>query len=93
MKFFHRTTERAWEAIQAEGVLWGIPSGDVARRTYLAPPEVILHDSFGAVLLEVDYEPRGAGADNYGFDPPPGQICWQVTVFMPIPIEAVRRIL
>lgn len=94
MTFLHRTTEVAWQAIQEEGVLWGRPSYGGRRHTYLAPPECPPAESFGSVLLEVEYEPKGAGsgADNYGFDPPPGEVCWQFAVFVPIPLDQVRRV-
>ena len=67
MKFYHRTTEKAWKAIQEEGCLWGITGwGTIkerikdaknrARYTYLAPDD--WGDSYGTVLLEVEYEPK-----------------------------------
>ena len=78
MKFFHRTTEERWQAIQEEGVLWGIHgnlkninrhkkniydsrffprcNNRLYRYTYLSPDD---HgESFGSVLLEVEYEPK-----------------------------------
>jgi len=98
MKFYHRTTEESWKLIQEEGILWGVTSA--YRYTYLSPRECIANESFGHIILEVEYEPRGVEVedeegntfDNYGFDPPPGQICWQFSVFKPIPISSVRRI-
>lgn len=91
VKFFHRTTEKAWKAIQAEGVLWGVTSNE-HRYTYLSPE--IFDESYGPVVLEVEWEPQGAGSgiDNYGFDPPLGLVCWQFAVFVPIPLSAVRRV-
>jgi hypothetical protein len=92
MIFYHRTTIGNWESIQKEGVLWGIT--DNIRYTYLTPDKNIDH-GFGEVLLEVEYEPvgiDGTDTDNYGFDPPKGQICWQFSVFVPIPIRNVKRI-
>jgi len=99
MKFYHRTTESIWERIQEEGVLWGVHK-NCRRYTYLAPEECIPNESYGVVLLEVEYEPHGVGIsdinnkpfDNYGFNPPKGQICWQFSVFKPIPISDIKRI-
>lgn len=90
MKFYHRTTEASWKLIQEEGVLWGIHS---YRYTYLSPSKDI-DKSYGDVLLEVEYEPKGVGSgeDNYGFNPPPGEICWQFSVFIPIPLNMVTKI-
>jgi hypothetical protein len=78
--------------IQAEGVLWGVTSS--YRYTYLSPSKEI-HKSYGSVLLEIQYEPvgiNGMGIDNYGFNSPPGMVCWQFSVFIPISIADVRRI-
>ena len=128
MKFYHRTTEKAWEAILKEGYLWGskrqeelvktvdvlkqkglpaISDGmNVYRYTYLAPFD--WGESYGIVLLEVEYEPKREDASvcvggtiknndkpikhNYGFDPPPGQRCVQFSVFEPIYLDKVKRI-
>ena len=102
MIFYHGTTEDAWKKIQAEGVLWG---GYVYhnennkagyRYTYLTPEkETAMSYGRGEVLLEVEYDPvgiDGRGIDNYGFDPPLGEICWQFSVFIPIPVDKVKRI-
>ena len=96
VKFYHGTTEENWKKIQEEGVLWGI--GRSYRYTYLTPDlEVAKQQGSKEVILEVDYDPVGVGnfidgetIDNYGFDPPSGQHCWQFSVFVPIPIEKVR---
>lgn len=88
MNFFHRTSEEAWKLIQEEGVLWGVTSS--YRFTYLSPLD--FGESYGPVLLQVEYDPSGPPKDNYGFNPPEGQICWQFSVFDPIPIEKVVRI-
>jgi hypothetical protein len=89
MKFYHRTNEDNWKKIQDEGVLWGIHS---YRYTYLSPDRDLT--SYGPVLLEVEYSPTGEyGVDNYGFNPPDGEYCWQFSVFNPIPIADVRRIM
>ncbi len=92
MRFYHRTTEDSWAKIQKEGVLFGISKNEGCRHTYLAPDDV--GEGFGTVLLEVEYTPVGAGSkiDNYGFDPPPGLICTQFAVFVPIKLSNVRRI-
>lgn len=71
MVFYHRTTEENWKKIQAEGVLWGIEMS--YRYTYLSPNDA--GKSYGDVLLEVNYKPKGLPDDNYGFKPPKGQIC------------------
>jgi len=84
-KFYHRTTQENWDKIQQEGVLWGVTFN--YRHTYLSPDD--FGDSYGNVLLEVEYEPRGKPHDNYGFNPPEGQYCWQFSVFEPIDIKYV----
>ncbi len=91
MIFYHGTDERAWKAIQEEGVLWGIHS---YRYTYLSPHLEVAEVYAKPVLLEVSYDPvgiDGTETDNYGFDPPPG-MTWQFSVFIPIPLSRVRRI-
>lgn len=97
MIFYHRTTEEAWTSIRAEGVLWGVPKycKNYPRHTYLSPACYVANESYGTVLLEVEYDPvgiDGTGTDNYGFDPPEGMVCWQFSVFVPIPLERVRRV-
>lgn len=100
MIFYHGTSLHAWAAIQAEGVLWGgrtwHETGGQSgyRYTYLTP-HLEVAQQYGPVILEVEYEPvgvNGEGRDNYGFDPPPGQTCWQFSVFIPIPLGHCRRI-
>ena len=99
--FLHRTTEVAWEEIQTEGVLWGKPTQistagsspwreGCRRYTYLSPDD--MGSSYGPVLLEAEYSPTGPPQDNYGFDPPPGQVCWQFSVFGPVPLDQVKRV-
>jgi hypothetical protein len=89
IKLYHRTTEDSWAKIQEEGVLWGVTNS--YRYTYLSPEDV--GESFGSVLLEVDYTPVGSPVDNYGFNPPSEEeYCWQFSVFDPIPITLVRRV-
>lgn len=100
--FYHGTTEEAWKLIQDEGVLWGKPcppkhlimSYRYTRYTYLTPHlDIAQTIGHGDVILVVEYEPVGVGSriDNYGFNPPPGQTCWQFSVFEPIPIAQVSR--
>jgi len=99
MKFYHGTSKKAWDSIQREGVLWG---GDTWHRTggksgyrytYLTP-HIEVAVRYGSVLLEIDYEPQGVGSgvDNYGFNPPQGQTCWQFSVFVPIELSRVREV-
>ena len=92
MKFFHRTTEDNWKKIQQEGILFGVPANPTSRHTCLAPDD--WGESYGNVLLEVDYEPKGVGSgvDNYGFNPPAGMICTHFAVFVPIPIDLCRTL-
>ncbi len=101
MKCYHGTSEEKWKLIQEEGVLWGYsfhtnPDGSTERGyryTYLTP-EIEVAKGFGEVILEIDYHPTGTiGIDNYGFDPPPRQTCWQFSVFLPIPLEKIKRIM
>ena len=92
--FFHGTTAAAWDAIQAEGVLWGRTRAwsdgvehEGPRYTYLSPhPDVA--QAIGDVVLAVQYEPQGVGSgvDNYGPCAPLGETCWQFAVFAPIPV-------
>ena len=105
MKFYHGTTEESWKKIQEEGVLWGgdtyhrTGGKEGYRYTYLTP-DLDVAENYGnkEVMLEVEYEPIGVGnkidgktIDNYGFNPPQGQHCWQFSVFVPISIDKVKR--
>jgi hypothetical protein len=100
MKFYHGTTEKVWKLVQKEGVLWGYnmhkePDGTTRRGyryTYLTP-EINVAKGYGDVILEIEYEPVGKGIDNYGFDPPEGETCWQFSVFVPIGIDKIKRIM
>jgi len=58
MLFLHRTTESNWNSIQSERVLFGI--GEHRRFTYLSPFD--WGESYGPVLLKVNYEPTGMRA-------------------------------
>ena len=106
MKFYHVTTHRRWKQIQEDGELFGVSPGwdgwsranrdrdGRMRYTYLAPRECIW-TNMGNVLLEVEFEPKREDfgkRHNYGFDPPPGEICIQFCVFEPIPLSKVRLI-
>lgn len=86
MTFYHRTTTEKWNKIQKEGILWGI--GMSYRYTYLSPYD--FGDSYGDILLKVNYKPSGYPNDNYGFNPPDGQECWQFSVFIPITLDNVE---
>jgi len=98
MKCYHGTTRENWEKIQKEGVLWGVTEAYTdgkkhvgPRYTYLSPEIEVAEAINSEVILEVDYKPTGIrGIDNYGFDPPPGQTCWQFSVFIPISIDKVK---
>ena len=103
MKFFHVTNRKAWKAIKKEGILFGIhdPSHWTTRNnentkqtgyryTYLAPRPYL---DYGTIVLQVEFDPKredSGKVHNYGFDPPPGQICWQFSVFTPIPLSDVK---
>ncbi len=97
MIFYHGTETDTWCKIK-KSVLWGIPA-DIPgvppcgyRYTYLTP-NIIMAAQYGAVTLEIEYEPSGLPRDNYGFDPPQGQYCWQFSVFVPIKLHHnVRRL-
>jgi len=102
MIFYHGTTKKKWRLIKKEGVLWGYnvhknldgTTYKGYRYTYLTP-DIIIASDYGDMVLEVEYDPvgvDGTGTDNYGFDPPEGQICWQFSVFIPIPISKVKII-
>ncbi len=104
MKFYHGTTKENWEKIQEEGVLWGKPSWNETwedrepnRYTYLTPDIEVAEAINSEVILEVEYDPIGVGnkvngqvMDNYGFNPPQGQTCWQFSVFIPISIKKIK---
>ena len=100
MKFYHGTKEDKWKIIQEEGVLWGYNEysndGEIYRSyryTYLSP-HLEVSKNYGNIVLEIDYEPTGIkGIDNYGFDAPKGQTCWQFSVFVPIKLKNVKRII
>lgn len=93
--FYHGTNLTRWRLIQREGVLWGVH--DTYRYTYLAPdmewPLAIANSMSGSpVILKVRYKP-GTLRDNYGYNPPPGQCCTQFSVFDPIPLKQVTRVI
>jgi len=100
MIFYHGTSLKNWNKIQKEGVLWGgntyhKTNGKKGYRYTYLTPEIDIAKGYGDVILEVEYKPigiDGRGIDNYGFNPPKGQTCWQFSVFMPIKIENIKRI-
>ena len=98
MKFYHGTTEQRWKEIQMEGILWGKRNSRSCsyRYTYLSPNIKVAQKYGGDVILEVEYNPIGVekiiGIDNFGFNPPKGQYCWQFSVFVPINISKIRRL-
>jgi len=71
------------------------------RYTYLTPCIEIAR-KFGNIILEVEYNPVGIDGnriDNYCFeDKIPEEerrrraICWQFSVFVPIPLKNVRKL-
>lgn len=96
MKCYHGTTEENWKKIKKEGILFG---GDTYhktngnsgyRYTYLTP-EYDIAKNFGEIVLEIEYEPVGVGSgiDNYGFNPPSSETCWQFSVFVPISLDSI----
>ena len=104
MKFYHVTSYKAWKAIKKEGVLFGVhgnggwdklnqektPDRNGYGYTYLSPCPLL---SFGIVVLQINFTPERdqfGTIHNYGFDPPPGQICTQFSVFRPIPLSDVK---
>jgi len=72
------------------------------RYTYLTS-EIGIAKKYGNVILEVEYEPVGVdgrGIDNYCFDydipeeeRKRGAKCWQFSVFVPISINNVKRLI
>jgi hypothetical protein len=103
LKFYHVTNREAWKAIKEEGVLFSVHgdgdwskrnteknSGYAYRYTYLSPKPLL---GYGNVVLQVEFTPKQEDfgkVHNYGFDPPPGQICTQFSVFKPIPLSDVK---
>lgn len=89
MIFYHGTKKENWRKIKKKKILWGIHS---YRYTYLTP-DIEIAKNYISIILEVEYTPTGIkGIDNYGFNPPPGEYCWQFSVFKPIPLKYVKRI-
>lgn len=102
MIFYHGTNRRTLELMRQEGALWGRPTKDGYRYTYLSPDRIIARRFGSGVLLQVEYEPKGNKGkvleeieDNYQFECPPdikyqpGMFCWQFSVFVPIPMSQV----
>ena len=85
MKFYHGTSQSAWQQIQNEGILFG-DRGTRGRCTYLAA-EIEEAKCYGEVVLEVDYDPlKNVKANNYI------EGCWQFRVYEPIPISQIKEI-
>ncbi len=96
---YHGTSKENWQKIQKEGVLWGIPdifnpSTIPIRRTFLSPDIEVAKAINEEVILEVEYNPKGVGSgiDNFGFNPPFSEYCWQFSVFVPINLNKVKTI-
>lgn len=96
MIFYHGTTEEAWEQIKKDGELFGydrILSNDRKtvlqefRKTYLAVDREEA-ECYGAVVLEVEYDPYRKDAQCNSFN----KDCWQLRVYEPIPINKIKRI-
>jgi hypothetical protein len=81
------------------------PDGTIRRGyryTYLTP-EIDVAKGYGDIILEVEYEPIGVDGrdiDNYCFEHEipeeerkAGATCWQFSVFVPISIDKIRRIM
>lgn len=83
--WYHGTSIETWEAIQKEGVLWGLRGGP-SRCTYLAA-DLEEAKCYGEVVLEIIYNPlEDKGNNNYI------ENCWQMRVYSPISLENIRRI-
>jgi hypothetical protein len=102
--FYHVTSLKAWKAIKKEGVLFGVhgqgswekrnsektPDRNGYGYTYLSPKPLLI---YGVIVLRVIFEPKREDfgtVHNYGFNPPPGQVCTQFSVFRPIPLSSIR---
>jgi hypothetical protein len=84
--FYHGTSQKNWNEIQREGVLWGrreVEGFHPSRCTYLATDKKEA-ESYGDVVLSVDYEPK-SDKDNYSDG------CWQLRVYDPIPTSRISR--
>ena len=79
--FYHGTSEKNWEAIKKEGVLWGfiiwMGKKTTYRHTYFSP-DIKIAKEFGDVILAVD--------KNWPEDE------WQIHIFRAIPLMEVRRV-
>lgn len=72
------------------------------RYTYLTP-DIEIAKNFGDIILEVEYEPvgvDGTATDNYCFEYEipkeeleKGAYCWQFSVFIPIELNKIKRII
>lgn len=98
MIFYHGTSLENWKLIKKEGVLWGggtfhkTQGKKGYRYTYLTP-DIKVAKQYGEVILEVDYKVTGkTGIDNFGFDPPAEETCWQFSVFVSILTESIKKL-
>lgn len=89
--FYHGTSRQYWGIIQEEGVLWGRQDLKLSkdsefhpdRCTYLTP-DLKEASEYGEVVLEVDWEPKSEGVNNYVDG------CWQFREYRPIPLSRVK---
>ena len=101
MIWYHGTTQKAWDEIKREGLLWGRryiidEQGnvvkEVSRCTYLAadPEEA---KQYGEVLLKVEYDPMSKnGMPKIWNNKPSNNYllnCWQMRVYEPISLTNV----
>ena len=106
MKFYHRTTEENWEKIKKSGYLDGKLGGNYG---FISLSEIDWGENFSfngwktTVLLEVDYEFQGYPRDQYrpeftkeknkALKENPNAKIQEFKVFVPIPINKVKRII
>ncbi len=83
MIFYHGTSQKNWESIKKEGVLFGVRDAS-SRCTYLVTEQEEAK-MYGDVVLEVNYDPFKNPGDNNYCDG-----CWQVRVYEPIPISEIK---
>lgn len=89
MTFYHGTTQKIWEKIQKEGILFGKRAVNCSqyhpsRCTYLTP---VIEEAmcYGDILLQVEYDPYvNPKENNYT------EGGWQVRVYEPIPLSKIK---